>query len=163
MLPTVDQDRLLGRLATLLSPGGVLAIQAPNNRDEIAYRILADLLGTSPWLQLLKVAAPQPGIEAPAWYIARLRALGFSVSLWETIYYHQMPDSESIVEWMKGTTLTPVLSTLDKADEKRFLGQLSGRIAGAYPPGMEGVIFPFRRMFLVAWFTETGRSVISHS
>ena len=147
---------LLERLAAQLSPGGVLAVQAPNNREAPAYRILEALLEETPWKDRLADAPPQPRIETPDWYIGKLHALGFAVSLWETIYHHRMPDAEAIVEWMKGTTLTPILATLPEADAAEFLVEMTRSVSGAYRSGPAGVIFPFRRLFFVAQALATG-------
>jgi len=145
-----DQTALMGRLVANLAPGGLLAVQAPNNRGEAAYLRLAELLAEPPWPERLAVAAPQPGIEAPSWYVDALHALGCDVSLWETTYNHQLPDAAAIVEWMKGTTLRPVLDVLTESEAADFLAELARRIAPAYPATADGVTFPFRRLFFVA-------------
>ena len=32
---------------------------------------------------------------------------------WETVYYHNMPNVQAMVEWVKGTRLRPYLNALD--------------------------------------------------
>ncbi len=145
-----DQEALVAHLVRIMAPGGVLAVQAPNNREEVAYRILTELLAEPPWRERLAGAPPQPRIESPHWYLEALRKEQCDVTLWETIYHHAMPDAAAIVEWVKGTTLRPVLAELTEGEAAEFVGSLTERVAGAYPETEHGVIFPFKRLFFVA-------------
>jgi len=63
-----------------------------------------------------------------------------------------MPDVESIVEWNKGTALRPFLDALSsEADRKSFIDDFTGALRSEYRPRADGkVLFPFRRLFLVA-------------
>jgi trans-aconitate 2-methyltransferase len=75
------------------------------------------------------------------------------VDIWQTEYLHILADSAAIVEWYKGTGLRPFLDALAD-DEQRadFLAQYLQRIHQAYPVRGDGrVIFPFRRLFLIAY------------
>jgi len=145
-----DHALVLEHLARLLAPGGVLAVQIPNNQGEASHRILAELSAEEPWARHLRdVRSPQP-LASAAWYLARLVGLGLEAEAWETIYYHELPAASAIVDWMKGTALRPVLATLSQADAREFEIALQGRIARAYAQGPHGVIFPFRRLFFVA-------------
>lgn len=145
-----DHRALLRRLASLLAPEGVLAVQIPNNRAEAAYGI-ADRILSSLGREL---SLPEVGrsftIAPPSSYLSWLDLLGLDADLWETIYYHTLPDPAAIVEWLKGTTLRPVLTSLSPAEGAVFLERLAPEIARAYPAGPAGVIFPFRRLFFVA-------------
>ncbi|HTF35558.1 MAG TPA: methyltransferase domain-containing protein [Myxococcota bacterium] len=145
-----DHAPLLEHLAGLLAPGGVLAVQIPNNWEEASHRILAELSAEEPWASRLgSVHGPQP-IASAAWYLEQLVRLGLEAEAWETTYYHPLPAASAIVDWMKGTALRPVLAALSQADAREFEAALEGRIAQAYAPGPHGVIFPFRRLFFVA-------------
>jgi trans-aconitate 2-methyltransferase len=120
----------------------------PNSAAEAAFRILADLVASPRWRD--RVPPQLPRIEPPGWYLETLRDAGLEVDLWETVYHHQLPSSDAIVEWMKGTALRPALSALAAAEAEAFLAELAARIAPAYPRGRFGVVFPFRRLFFVA-------------
>ncbi|HJS72919.1 MAG TPA: methyltransferase domain-containing protein [Vicinamibacteria bacterium] len=135
-----DHARLLAHLAAQLSPGGVLAVQIPNNRDEPAFRLLAELAADS----------LQYTVETSEWYLERLAALGLEAQVWETIYYHMLPDADAILEWLKGAALRPVLSKLDAGATEVLLSRLGEGIADLYPVGKRGVVFPFRRLFFTA-------------
>jgi trans-aconitate 2-methyltransferase len=145
-----DHEALLDCLAGMLASGGVLAVQMPNNRDEAACRILESLLEEPDWARHLPPELPRPRIESVRFYERRLRAMGFFLEIWETTYHHRLASAAEIVEWFKGTTLRPVLSTLSGADAGELLSALTSRIEEAYPSDPRGVIFPFRRLFFIA-------------
>jgi trans-aconitate 2-methyltransferase len=141
---------LLAHLTSQLSPGGVLAVQLPNNRAEPAYRLIAETIGQPRWAGRFAADILHITVESAAWYIGRLRELGFHADAWETIYYHQLPDAAAIVEWIKGTALRPLLSALAQDEAADFLRELNAGVAHIYPSGASGVLFPFRRLFFIA-------------
>ena len=74
---------------------------------------------------------------------------------WTTEYLHVLPASRDgvhpVVAWIKGTTLTPFLAALPADLQQAFIDDVSQRVAAAYPPLPDGrVLFPFRRVFIVA-------------
>ena len=145
-----DHAILLARLASRLATGGVLAAQVPNNRGEMPHRALEELITEPRWRERVPAQALAPGVEPASFYATTLCAFGLQVDLWETIYYHQLPSVESVVEWLKGTTLRPILSAVGTGDASELLQALSARLAPVYRPGPAGVVFPFRRLFFVA-------------
>ncbi len=64
-----------------------------------------------------------------------------------------MQGAEAILEWYKGTGLRPYFAALSKAiDREQFAAAYLDAIRVAYPPRPDGrVLFPFRRLFLVAY------------
>ena len=135
-----------GNAGTGGNPGGPGAQQPRRG----AYRILEGLLAESPWAQRIPHDLHRPRIEPPAFYERQLQSLGFQVDLWETTYQHRLAGPAEIVEWLKGTTLRPVLSALSETGAAEFLAILTPRIRAAYPAGPDGVVFPFRRLFFLA-------------
>ena len=126
-----DHALVLEHLARLLAPGGVLAVQIPNNQAEASHRILAELCQEEPWARRLRdVQGPQP-LAGAAWYLEQLLGLGLEAEVWETIYYHELPAASAIVDWLKGTALRPVLAALSQADARAFEAALEGRMARA--------------------------------
>jgi trans-aconitate 2-methyltransferase len=145
-----DHATLLARLAVRLAPGGVLAVQVPNNRGEMPHRALEELIAEPRWRGRVPAQALAPGVEPAPFYATTLGARGLHVDLWETIYYHALPSADAIVEWLKGTTLRPILSVLGSGDADELLRALSERLEEVYRSGPGGVVFPFRRLFFVA-------------
>jgi trans-aconitate 2-methyltransferase len=141
---------LLARLVGLLNPEGVLAVQVPNNRSEAVYRIIDELLAAPRWASRVAGHAPLPRVETPEFYERTLFDLGCVVQAWETIYRHRFAAVGEITEWLKGTTLRPVLAALLDDEAVGFLDDLTVALGPAYPIDEQGVVFPFRRLFFVA-------------
>jgi trans-aconitate 2-methyltransferase len=142
--------QLLAHLTSQLSPGGILAVQLPHNRAEPAYRLVAESIKRPCWAGRFPSDILQITVESAAWYIRKLQGLGFHAEVWETIYYHQLPDAAAIVEWLKGTAMRPLLSMLSQDEAAVLLQELHSGIARIYPTDTSGVIFPFRRLFFIA-------------
>jgi trans-aconitate 2-methyltransferase len=146
-------DTLLPALVAKLAPGGVLAVQMPDNLDEPAHRLMREVAAGGPWAAKLAAAsaarAPQ---QSAAWYYELLRPLCSKVDLWRTTYYHFLRGgAAAVVEWFKGSGLRPFLEPLNAAERSAFLERYTGAIATAYPGLADGgVLLPFPRVFLTA-------------
>lgn len=143
---------LLAALMAHLAPGGVLAVQMPDNLAEPSHLAMEDSGAAGPWADRFSGGrlrrAPLP---APASYLSRLQRLSYRVDVWHTIYYHPMADAAAIVEWVKGTGLRPYLDALDSDERPAFLADYTRRIDRAYPPTAEGMrLLPFPRLFVIA-------------
>lgn len=146
-----DHARLLPALAGLLAPGGVLAVQMPGNFDAPSHRLVGEVQREGRWAETLAGVERDGVVQPAAWYAERLFASGFAhADVWETTYVHVLPGEDAVLEWLKGTTLRPVLARLPERERAEFLGELGARLARAYPRAAHGTLLPFRRLFLVA-------------
>ena len=145
-----DHRALLERLAGFLAPGGVLGVQVPANQDQPSHRIVAGLLAAPEWVGRLPAGLPRPSIESPSWYANCLAKIGLRAEVWESICYHDLPEAAEVVEWLKGSTLRPILAALGPAGAAEFLAELTPQITAEYRGRGEGVLFPFRRLFFIA-------------
>ncbi|MFP6578901.1 MAG: methyltransferase domain-containing protein [Myxococcota bacterium] len=145
-----DHATLMGRMARMLAPGGVLAVQLPNNRFEAATQITDELADESPWCDLGSGSRAFPRIESVDFYVERLAAEGLTAEVFEKVYEHRLPNAAAIVDWLEGTYLRPVLGALGEAEMASFRALLVARLEAAYPAAADGVVFPFRRLFFVA-------------
>ena len=68
-----------------------------------------------------------------------------------------MERPEDIVEWYKGTGMRPFLDALSTdAEREAFTAEYLAAIREAYPARPDGrVLFPFRRLFIVAYRCQT--------
>ncbi|GAA2503316.1 trans-aconitate 2-methyltransferase [Streptomyces thermolineatus] len=136
-----------------LAPGGVLALQVPDNFDAPTHTLLAELLSSPRWKARLGRLAHRPvHILDPAGYLDRLVALGCTADVWQTTYLQLLQGEDAVLEWTKGTALRPALTALadDPAAREELVGQYRDLLRGAYPPGPAGTVLPFRRTFAVA-------------
>jgi len=138
------------RLMGLLAPGGVLAVQMPDNLAEPSHRLMREVAGEAPFTDRLKNAARAP-LPPVSFYYDLLKPLSARVDIWHTHYYHPLTDAVAIVEWVKSTGLKPFLDPLEDDLRRLFLDRYTARIAEAYPPAADGkVLLKFPRLFLVA-------------
>jgi len=140
---------LLERLVGMLAPGGTLAFQVPANFEAPSHRLVEGLRASvrfGPWL-----AGVQGGhVEPLGWYVAQLGEWGLEVDAWETTYLHLLPGPDAVLEWLRGTTLRPILAALPPAEAGVFLTTLRPLLREAYPPAGQATPFPFSRRFVVA-------------
>ena len=142
----------LQRLLGALPPGGVLAVQMPDNMDEPTHIMMREVAHLEPFRQKLSEAAklrdnlPKPGI-----YYDALKPLCTRLEIWHTVYNHVMDDPAEIVEWVKGTGLRPFVDPLEQPERKKFIAEYTARIAASYLPQADGkLLLRFPRIFIVA-------------
>lgn len=146
-------EELLPRLAGLLAPGGSLAIQMPDNLAEPSHVAMVTVAETAPFASKLALAnQARTAIAQADWYYALLKPFCTRVDIWKTVYYHPLPGGlDAIVDWLKGTGLTPFLRPLSEAEKTAFIAAYRAELAKAYTPMAGGTaILPFPRLFIVA-------------
>ena len=116
-----DHPALLSRLARALRAGGQLAVQVPANHDHVAHRTARAVAQEEPFLSATG-GLPASPLLAPEEYARLLHRLGFSEqSVRLQVYGHTLGSRDEVIEWVKGTTLTPLRARLDDAGWARFL------------------------------------------
>jgi trans-aconitate 2-methyltransferase len=149
-----DHAALYPRLLSRVAPGGALAVQIPGNIDALPHRLMRQVAAEPEWSHWFP-----PG-KVREWhhhemdfYYDALASTATRLDLWATEYLHILPDAEAIVEWYRGTGLRPFLEVLESdADRQRFEADYLASLRPHYPPrAAGGVLFPFRRIFLIAY------------
>lgn len=146
-----QHDRLFPRLLAQLSPGGVLAVQMPNNFAAPSHTLIAETVQCGPWRALLEPLLRPTPVHAPAYYYKLLEPLAQELNLWETEYLQILGGAHAVKEWIKGTWLKPLLDALSGSDRHAFESEYARRADAAYPLLASRVtLFPFKRLFLIA-------------
>ena len=145
-------ETLVPRLFAALAPGGVLAIQMPDNRQEPTHRLMREVAALAPWAEPIgdadKLRTELLGIGG---YYDLLAPLAAQVDVWHTIYQHPMASAAAIVEWVRGTGLKPFVDRLPAALQSSYLAEYERRVDAAYAPRADGKrLLAFPRMFIVA-------------
>jgi len=144
-------EHLFPRLLASVTPGGVLAVQVPRNWDAPSHAIARELAQMPPWGECLKAVIRRVPVKDPSWYQSLLAPIAHDLDIWETEYLHVLSGENPVLEWLKGTTLRPILDALPDPEREQFEAQYRARVARAYPAGADGkTLFPFRRLFIVA-------------
>jgi trans-aconitate 2-methyltransferase len=142
----------LERLLTALKPGGVLAVQMPDNLTEPSHRAMEEAIGDGPWSAKLAIAGlARDPLPSKTIYYDRLAPLSANLDIFHTIYTHPLNGAGGIVEWVKGTGLRPYVDPLDETERAGYLAAYAARIAEAYPVRADGkALLWFPRLFIVA-------------
>ena len=146
-----DHARLLPRLVSTLAPGGVLAVQMPDNLDEPTHVLMRETAAGARFASAIGDADQRRSrLLAIGQYYDLLSPLA-EVDVWRTAYQHPMDDAVAIVQWLRSTGLRPFLDALTPALQEEFLAEYQRRIDAAYPARADGRrLLAFPRLFIVA-------------
>jgi trans-aconitate 2-methyltransferase len=146
-----DHPGLFPRLLASLAPGGVLAVQMPNNYAAPSHQCAYEAARAGPWRALLEpLLRSSPLLGADAYY-GLCAGLARSFDLWETEYLQVLEGDNPVADWIRTSLLVPLLDTLTEPQRSAFEADYRRRVAAAYPRRADGkTLFPFRRLFMVA-------------
>jgi trans-aconitate 2-methyltransferase len=141
--------RLLARVA----PGGAFAAQLPGNHEGPTHRLMREMAASPAWRRWFPSGKVREWHSSDlAHYYDVLAPHAARLEMWETSYLHFFSGAEDIVEWYKGSGMRPYLEAIDTDEEKRFAAEYLEGIRGLCPPRSNGrVLFPFRRLFMIAY------------
>ena len=146
-----DHDTLFPRLAGLVAPGGILAVQMPRNFSEPSHTSIFETVRDGHWRGRLEPMIREEPTKRAERYRDWLGPHVRSLDIWETVYMQVLGGENPVAEFVKGSWLTQFLEPLDPGDRAAFEAAYRERVRRAYPPGADGkTIFPFRRLFIVA-------------
>ena len=152
-----DHATLMPRLADMLQPGGVLAVQMPNQFDAPSHALLRQVAQELFPGRVTDPAAWATPVGAPPDYARMLGASG-EVDAWKTTYVQRLAPvatAHPVRRFTESTAMRPFLAALDPDEAARFVSAYEAELAGAYPAEDDGsVLFPFRRLFFT--LTRTG-------
>jgi trans-aconitate 2-methyltransferase len=147
-----DHERLFARLMGWLAPGGALAVQMPDNRQEPSHALMRLIAADGPWAdRLVPVAKTRALIATYSDYYRWLRPLSAALDIWQTAYIHPLEGVEAIVDWFRGSALRPFLAPLTPPEREEFLDRYRQGLSEAYEAEADGrVLFVYPRLFLLA-------------
>ena len=133
-----QQNQILSDMMGLLNPSGVLAVQVPQQAKHPVQQILQQMAKSEPWRE--KLQAKNFYTLSESEYYDQLSERSTDFRMWETVYFHEMPSHESILEWYRGTGLRPYLAQLQESDRPIFEQELLEQIKQTYPVQKNGTI-----------------------
>lgn len=143
-----DHAVLFPRLAGLLPPGGVLAVQMPRQFAAPSHALLRRIAVTMFPDRFASQAAP---VHPPETYDRMLRPHG-AVAVWETEYLQRLPpgtEGHPVRQFTQSTALRPFADKMSQDELSSFLNAYDAALGDAYPAESDGfVLFPFRRLFI---------------
>lgn len=142
---------LMPRLAGLLVPGGVLAVQMPAQFNAPSHALLRQLAGAL-FPDRFDFGTADVPVHPAETYHHMLAPLG-AVMIWETTYLQLQPavaTGHPVRAFTQSTAMRPILERLTAAEGEVFLAAYDRALAEVYPPLPDGqVLFPFRRLFII--------------
>jgi trans-aconitate 2-methyltransferase len=148
-----NHAELFPRLMWQVSREGVMAVQMPVHFQSPVHQFILEIAKDPAWHHLTCEAANAIAVGRPSFYYDLLQPHASRLDIWETEYNHILESPRAILEWVRGTGLRPFLEALASEEQRnRFQEILHARLTAAYPRQKDGrVLFPFRRLFIVAY------------
>lgn len=145
-------EALVPRLFSLLAPGGVLAVQVPDNLAEASHRAMAEVARLPQFTASAARGDERAALLGVDGYYDLLAPVAAAADVWRTVYQHPMESPAAIVEWLRSTGLRPHLDALpDDAARAAYITEFERRMDAAYPVRADGKrLLAFPRLFFVA-------------
>lgn len=141
---------LMRKWLEALPPGAWFALQVPGNFNAPSHALMRELAASERWAPKLGgVLRSGEAVGEPEEYLNILLDSGCSADAWETSYKQVLRGPDPVLEWVRGTALRPVMAVLDAVDGRLFESEYAAALREAYPQGVHGTVFPFRRIFAV--------------
>lgn len=148
-----DHARTFPRLLEQVARDGALAVQVPANFDAPPHRAMRTVAQSPAWRNRFTSAPREWHVHPIEFYYDVLTPHVRELDIWTTEYLHLLAGVEEIVEWYRGSGLRPWLDALtNESDREQFVSDFRSLLAQDFPRRPGGhVLFPFRRLFLVAY------------
>ncbi len=146
-----DHGAAFATLMDRLAPGGVLAVQMPDNFTAPSHRALHEAAQDPRWVHWIGTAGRSAPVHHPRAYLDWLAPLSAGLDIWRTEYAQRLTGDDPVLGWVRGTALVPYLEALPDEHHAAFLADCATRLRAAYPPSASGeTLFLFRRLFIIA-------------
>lgn len=145
-----DHQALLPRLAKMLPPRGVLAVQMPRQFSAPSH-VLLRKTAEALFPNRFDYSGYVPPVAPPQKLAEVLAPLG-ALNIWETSYFQHLEAGEGhpVRRFTFSTAARPILARLNGGEQGRFLSAYEAALNTAYPPAVDGSCdFPFLRQFIV--------------
>jgi trans-aconitate 2-methyltransferase len=148
-----DHGALFPRLLNSVEPGGALAVQMPYNLQSPAHQGMKKVAADPRWGGRLDGVSETYHVQPLAFYYKVLSKTAAALNLWETEYLQIMNGAGAILDWVRSTAMRGYLERLaDDAERKQFEELCLAEFEKSYRADDQGkVLFPYRRLFVVAY------------
>jgi trans-aconitate 2-methyltransferase len=147
-----NHERLIPHLLSLVSPGGVLAFQVPNNQKSDIHQSLYEATLEPRFREYTDRVKHILNYQSGPYYYDLLSPKVTNLEMWETTYYHILDNHEELLNWYKSTGMRPYLEALPDNLVEDFVDSVRGKCKERYTVQSDGkVIYPFNRLFAVAY------------
>jgi trans-aconitate 2-methyltransferase len=147
-----DHQSLMPRLINALKPAGILAFQMPALYNQPAAQAVNELSNSSNWLPYRLHERYTLNVHQPHAYYDWLAPITGRAEIWETVYFHELENHHQMIEFYSSTGLKPYLEGLPTEElQEKFKADVLDLYRALFPAQPNGkVLFPFRRLFVIA-------------
>lgn len=147
-----DHTSLIPRLFALVRPSGVLAAQMPAHYESALYSVLVDVSRDARWSSRMEEPRNSLTRNTVSFYYDLLSGLTERFEIWKTEYQHELDRHEDILMFHRGSGMRPYLDRLSAEEIGDFEQRVLEGYRAAFAKQSNGrVLFPFQRLFFVAW------------
>jgi trans-aconitate 2-methyltransferase len=141
-----DNAAVLKRITGTMRDGAQIAVQVPRNEEHPSHRVATEIATTPPFDRWLDGYVRRTHALSAEEYARLLHVYGcMKPVVMERIYVHVLPHAADVVEWVKGTLLTPYMARLEPGQQNEFIEAYRSRLLGLL--GNESpYVYPFRRL-----------------
>lgn len=141
---------LIPQWCAALDSAAWFAMQVPHSAQLPSHVLLNRLVRSDRWREQLGDGIRAGGqVAQPSDYLELMLACGLDAQAWETEYLHVLTGPDPVLDWVRGTSLRPVIAALGADQAEIFEQQYSALLREAYPRSVNGTIYPFKRIFAV--------------
>ncbi len=144
---------LILRLWNAVASGGALAVQVPANQESPLHRALMAVAESEPFCEYLDGAKRLFTYHPAGFYYDLLAPIARRYETWTIEYLHVMQSHHDLLTWYRGTGMRPFLQALEDDRQRDAFETCVLQLArDGYPLQGDGkILFPFRRLFFVAY------------
>jgi len=145
--------RLIPALLKHLAPGGTLAFQMPDTRQQASHILMREAgrqAGLDDKMSKVRWVTTEADPEA---YYDLLSPLCSHLDMWSTRYCQVLDGENPVYEFTRGSGFGPYLAAVggpDSADGQKLVAKYKELLLKAYPKHNGKTLFNFNRFFLVA-------------
>ncbi len=144
-------ETVIPRLATQIKSEGWLAYQIPVTFESAYQHCIRETVQSEHWKTKLGDVWMYKDPPGPDAMYDLLSPSCTSVDIWVTDYHHVLEGENPVLEWIKGTGLTPYLAVLNEQEQSEFIADYGARVQRAYPKQDDGnTLFLMKRIFVLA-------------
>jgi len=146
-----NHQQLIPKIIAAINPGGQLAMQLPDQHNNLTNQILNQLADEAPFkTELLNWKWNSPVLAIDAYSKLLFEHGSQSMVVFEKVYPLILKDADALFDWVSGTALLPYLERLPEDLKPQFVNTFKKRLHLEFPE--IPVFYPFRRILFEATF-----------
>ena len=146
-----DHETLLPKIISCIKTDGQLAIQIPDQNQNITNKLLNELADQEPFQSILSNwKRDSPVLDIDRYSEILFENGGQNITVFEKVYPLVLKDTNALFDWVSGTALLPYLERLDGKVKEQFVEEYRSGLQEKF--SKSPVFYPFKRIVMSATF-----------